>query len=465
MFRPSILSALACALGSASAVDVFAHFMVSNSYGYDVAQWKTDMRAARQVGIDGFSMNWSPPNCDASNNLDWMVDRIRDAYQAAEDMGFKMYHSFDMDNSECDTFFTTSYMQDIIAEHAGNSAAYRWNSNLLVTTFGGDTVDAYGNGFFQNLKNTMKSSSNAISLAPALTSYSYRAQDDPSAASSSLISDYPSLDGYKNWQAWPLDRKANMTTTADAAFASALASAGKTGPYIMTISPWQFKDWPAVGGSWVQYSDTLWADRWASLLGPDAFRPDIIEIVSWNDWPESHYIRDLPALEDTSATDYTVLGDDFRAYVDGQNHSPWRTMAKYYIARIKTGRKPQPVMDQVVFWYRVHPKSSCSSSIRNSELPDDAVFAWALVKEKATVSVSVGSNKYWEFEADPSGPAMFRVPFPDNLDGGVTPEIAIMRGGEAVQFGRGSKAITGSCDGANFNPVVGLVGPGVNSGR
>lgn len=190
-------------------------------------------------------------------------------------------------------------------------------------------------------------STNAISLAPALTSYSYQAQDDPSAATSSLLSDFPSIDGYKNWQAWPLDRKANMTTEADEAFSSALSKAGRTGPYIMTISPWQFKDWPDVG-SWVQYSDTLWADRWSSLVGEDAFKPDIIEIVSWNDWPESHYIRDLPNLDDMSSKDYTELGD-FKGYIEGQNHSPWRIMAKYYISRIRN-RKPKPVMDQVVFW-------------------------------------------------------------------------------------------------------------------
>ena len=215
-----------------------------------------------------------------------------------------------------------------------------------MTTFGGDTVDAYGNDMFQDLKNTMKKSC-PISLAPALTGYSYQAQDDPSKAASRLISDWPSIDGYKNWQSWPLDRKANMTTEADEAFSSGLKKAGKTGPYIMTISPWQFKDWPGEG-SWVQYSDTLWADRWSSLVGKNAFKPDIIEIVTWNDWPESHYLRDLPELDNKSATDYTMLGD-FQFYVEGQNHSPWRIMAKYYIAKIR-GYKVKPSMDQVVFW-------------------------------------------------------------------------------------------------------------------
>ena len=47
------------------------------------------------------------------------------------------------------------------------------------------------------------------------------------------MSEYPSIDGYLNWQAWPLDSDVNMTTTSDEAFKSALKSNGKSGPYIM----------------------------------------------------------------------------------------------------------------------------------------------------------------------------------------------------------------------------------------
>ena len=159
-------------------------------------------------------------------------------------------------------------------------------------------------------------------------------------------------------------------------------------------------------------------------------------------------------------------------------------MAKYYIARIKSGQAVTPNQDQVVFWYvclapplpspslpaaadknanryRIHPKTSCASSIRNADFPDDAVFAWALVSQPAKISMSVGSNQFWEFSADPSGPSMFSVPFPADLGSGATPEVAIMRGEEMVQWGQGSMAITTECERANFNPVVGQAGPGL----
>ena len=51
----AVLSALA--LHTAEAATVFAHFMVQNSYAYNVNQWKTDIAAAQEVGIDGFALN------------------------------------------------------------------------------------------------------------------------------------------------------------------------------------------------------------------------------------------------------------------------------------------------------------------------------------------------------------------------------------------------------------------------
>ena len=214
----------------ASATHVFAHFMVSNSYAYDVQQWKTDIDAAKQVGIDGFALNWIPPDCEP--NLGWMVNRIGDAFEAAEQSDFKLMFSFDMSYSVCNIFWNQTFMESMISRHAGSSATYRWNNNILVSTYGGDIVSQYGNNFFQDLKNSMKGK-HSISLAPALTSYSMAAQYDPATQAHRLTSDYPSIDGFLNWQAWPLNERRNISVTPDLAFQSALKKAGRSGPYIM----------------------------------------------------------------------------------------------------------------------------------------------------------------------------------------------------------------------------------------
>lgn len=181
----------------ASAATVMAHFMVANAYAYNLEQWKSDITAAKQVGIDGFALNWTPPDC-TSPSLGWTADRIADAYTAAASMNFKMMLSFDMSYSVCNTFWNQTYMASVITAHAGSDATLRWSTNIVVSTFGGDTVEQYGDEFFAGLKSMMKSSNNAISIVPALTSFSYQAQNTPTTAANDLVTQYPSIDGYLN---------------------------------------------------------------------------------------------------------------------------------------------------------------------------------------------------------------------------------------------------------------------------
>lgn len=235
---------------------------------------------------------------------------------------------------------------------------------------------------------------------------------------------------------------------------------------VSAVSPWQFKDLNNGNpmDAWVAYSDTLFPKRFQQITSQDEIQPDIIEITSWNDFCESHYIRDLPSQDET-AKDYVELGD-MGAYVWGQDHAPWRIIAGYYISWWKNGSPPPIADDQVVFWHRLHPKATVcqggsSTGIRNYNYPDDAVFAWALVKESSTISMSIGDNKYWTFKAGPYGPAMGMVPFPEYVPGdGVTPEVSIMRNGEVVHTGKSSQPVASNCAWQNFNPVVNLVGSG-----
>jgi glucan endo-1,3-alpha-glucosidase len=458
----AVTALAAFSVRAASATDVFAHFMVQNAWAYNQAQWKADMQSAKSIGIDAFAMNWMPPDCQSG--LSWQESRIDDAYKAAEEVGFKLTHSFDMSWTECNNggYWNTTYMADVLQKHASSKATYRWNSNMLVTTYGGDAVKQYGNLFFADLKLKMRLSGNAISFTPALTTYSTKAQNDAEGAAYEMIQDFPTTDGYFNWQAWPMSNNINNTCTPDEAFQYQMKKAGKTGPYIMAVSPWQFKDLDNGSGSdaWVAPGDWLFVKRLEAIAQQDV-KPDIIELLTWNDWCESHYLRDLPG-NSTSATDYADLSN-MEAYVSGQNHSPWRIITKYYISWWKNGKQPEITEDQVVFWYRVHAKDAqCnqgSATIRNSDMLEDAVFAWAAVTKDSTISMSLGSNTYYDFNADASGPALGSIPFPKQLNGD-RPVVAIMQGGKTAYYGEGSKPVTSWCSTKNFNPVVNLVGQG-----
>lgn len=132
MIRTSVLALLGLAVPWVKAVDVFAHVMVTMTYGYTTTTWKNDMLAARQMGVDGFSLNWTPPHCDSAYDLSWFMEQIDNAYTAAAELNFKLYHSLDMATQDCNEPFSQSFLQEQLAKHAGNSATYRWNSNILV---------------------------------------------------------------------------------------------------------------------------------------------------------------------------------------------------------------------------------------------------------------------------------------------------------------------------------------------
>lgn len=71
MFSQYLFILLSCA-GYAYSKTALAHFMVQSSYAYNLQQWKTDMASAKQMNLDGFALNWTPPDCQQPY-LRWMV--------------------------------------------------------------------------------------------------------------------------------------------------------------------------------------------------------------------------------------------------------------------------------------------------------------------------------------------------------------------------------------------------------
>jgi len=405
----------------AEAANVFAHFMAQNSYSYSESDWANDIATAAAIGIDGFALNI------AAN--DYEVDRIEDAYTAAESVGFKLFYSFDMSYS-----WAQADMVSIVAKHASSASTFKWNGNVLVSTYSGES---YGDSFWSSFKTALGQQGISVTLAPAFTSYR-----DPSNAGS-LLSAFPSIDGFFNWWSWPADTDSNLTTATDLAYQQAIKS--RSGPYIMSVSPWQFKN---LGdpNNWVELSDTLWNYRWQQAIND--VKPDIVEIVTWNDYAESHYIGNINPNVD--------LGTEAPLYVDGFDHSPWRIVAQYYIQYFKSGVAPAITNDQVVFWYRSHPKGvSCSTGTlpRNAAYPVDAIFALAMLSDSATISLDVGSS-HSQFNAGP-GLSMGSVPFP--VEDSQIPFIQIIKGGVTAKSGYGSMYITKSCSYYNFNPWVGVL--------
>ncbi|KAF2091401.1 glycoside hydrolase family 71 protein [Saccharata proteae CBS 121410] len=459
----------------ASARYVFATFKVENAESYTQETWQEDIASAKATGIDGF-------DCQ-SQSTDWQFDRIRDAFDVAESQHFQLFHSFDMSyhsrTANCPTgkAWNETFMASVLSTANTSSAAYRWNGHLLVSTYEGEL---YGDGFFTTLKDDLSGAGVSISLAPALTSYSEAATESgtPSTSANQAFSEYTSIDGFFNAFAWPYNVDRNLSCAVDAAFSTAVQTANRSGPFIMAVSPWLFQDLDTgnPADSFVQYSDTLWYYRWYEAIND--VQPDIITIISWNDYISSNYIRDLPPATGAGSVS---LGSQ-ENYVAGVNHTAWRTLAQYYITYYKSanGTAPEIVNNDLVYWYRIHSKSSpcaggtgsASVPVRNARFPADAVFIYAAVRANSLVEVYFGTNPTTRsprpgtprltFDTtNQTEPWLFRLPFPPdfprNASDRLFPQIVVDP--EDIAYAKyDSVPITAECAWENFNPVVQSLG-------
>jgi len=418
-------TALACA-GVVDAQKVFAHFMVVNTNNYAVADWANDIATASSIGIDGFVLNINANDYE----LQYCVD---DAYTAAAQHGnFQFILSFDLSYT-----WDPSVIVSTVQKYASNAVSYRWNGDILLSAYSGDQM---GNDWWASIKTDLANSGVPISFAPAFADPTART----AATATALIEDFPVLDGFANWWAWPQDNGDLLTTEVDLASQAAI-KASRTGPYIMGVSPAQFKE---LGGEndWVELADTLWQYRWEQVI--QDVKPDIVEIITWNDFGESHYIGDYnPAVG---------LGDA-AAYVDGFPHSAWRTIAQYYISWYKTGSAPAVTNDEIVFWYREYPKAAVcpvGDLPRNSQYPADEIIAMALLSSPATVTMDIGSS-HFQWDA-PAGASLGTDPFP--VEDNQIPFFQIIRNNVVETSGYGSLYVTQECTGIyNFNFWVGSV--------
>lgn len=111
---------------------------------------------------------------------------------------FKLVYSFDMSYTPaaCAIGWNTTFMATMISRYANSAAAYIWNGDVLVSSYGGE---GYGDDFFAELKSVLAGQGVSISLSPGLTSYSLAAQSsDPNEIAKGMLANYTSIDGYLN---------------------------------------------------------------------------------------------------------------------------------------------------------------------------------------------------------------------------------------------------------------------------
>ncbi|GFZ50872.1 Endo-1,3-alpha-glucanase agn1 [Saitozyma sp. JCM 24511] len=349
---------------------LYAHQMVGNTYSYTQATWASNIAQAQAAGIDGFALNMGIDS--------WQPDRVADAYAAASAVGFKMFFSFDFTSLTCgsgDLGTITGY----VVKYANNGAQAKYNGNVLVSTFSGDGCtwnagDVYTG--WTNFRNNLKGQNINIYLIPAIFS-----------ATSTFANTNSWMDGEFNWNSgWPVNTGSNLDFSGDTTYLNALNAAGKG--YMAALSPAFFTYYgppPSYNKDWIYRSDNwLLATRFEMLIA-NRNKFDMVEIISWNDYGESHYVGPIGVDQPNS-----------QGWTNGMPHTAWLSLIAYYAPAWKTGSYPT-VTDQVWLWSRPHPKDATPTNPTNArpsnaDYTDDNLYVVVTLASAANVNIRSGSN-------------------------------------------------------------------------
>lgn len=358
--------------------------------------------------------------------------QLTNAYTAAVTVGgFYMFLSFDYLTEGA---WSPSAAQAAISAYATYSSQYLFDGKPLVSTFEGTYSGSTNiDGWAQ-----IKAATNCF-LMPAWSSI----------GAPGITANYDVMDGSFSWNAWA-DGPNELDTTSDNAYISALA--GK--PYMMPVSPWFYTNLPQYNKNWLWRGDNLWYNRWQEVL---TIQPEFVEIITWNDFGESHYIGPLNAAEYPAGA---------AAYVADNPHDGWRAALPLFIAAYKDGNTTAPTVatDQLVWTHRPNPAASGSdggttgnnpayqTTYPPGDISQDVIQVDAILTGPATVTVQIGSNSATTLSALNAGVNHFSVPF-NGQTGSVT--YTVSRDNVNVLSVTGIDIAAPASGNVNWNAVVG----------
>ncbi|KAK4107593.1 carbohydrate-binding module family 24 protein [Canariomyces notabilis] len=356
-------ASLALVAAQVEAKAVFAHFMVGNTKDYSETDWQNDMQLAQEAHIDGFALN-------IANEASVVRPLLDKAFWVANKLGFKLFFSFDYAGLGP---FEKQTVIDLCNDYCNNGAYYRTDGKPLLSTFEGpDQADDW---------HDIKAATGGLFI-PDWSS---------KGAKAALELSNGVADGLFNWAAWPWGDQ-DMNTYVDASYKLFLN--GK--PYMMPASPWFYTNLPGYDKNWLWRGDDMWFDLWNQIIFN---QPEFVQLISWNDYGESHYIGPLRPGKAMEA--FTIGRAPFN-YVEGYPHDGWRAFLPYVIDLYKSGQATI-TREGVVGWWRRSAANACNDGRTTGntasqlllEFPpslvmQDKIFFSALLGSDASVSVTVG---------------------------------------------------------------------------
>ncbi|KAJ3740091.1 glycoside hydrolase family 71 protein [Lentinula detonsa] len=508
---------------------VVAHHMVGNTFPYTSQDWLNDIKLAHASGIDGFALNIGSDDWQPARVADAYAAATNSSlnFKIFLSLDMSILPCSTANDAASLRALVTTYLS-----HPNQLRYSRGSSTQLplVSTFAGEScqfgqasvADGWRSQFAQHpdLQGKMTFvpsffvAPNQMSQFQGIVDGTFNwnggwpielTTDSAGSSSTSLSSALKSLLGVNTTTNAIGKAQTNTSglqglenalstfigsTDSDIQFLNASSGNASNNVYIAAVSPWFFTHFgqDSFNKNFLYLADQhLYSKRWESLIpaqvpfGVDsdtnshATQPsisdqvDIVEIISWNDYGESHYVGPIEGALPTGS----------EAWTDGMNHTAWLSLTSYYAAAFKNNSYPSVSLNEerVVMWSRTHPASANAisdnvGSVAGSELVLDALWAVTILSAPANVTLqivpsssnsSVSSLTEQTFSV-PAGLSKLTIPvsIPDALDS-VSMRAVVGRGDVTVidldAASQGFEFIK-TPQQFNFNAWVGCAGGG-----
>ncbi|KAH9855566.1 glycosyl hydrolase family 71-domain-containing protein [Lenzites betulinus] len=432
----------------------FAHVIVGNTYNYTINSWASDIALAASKGIDAFALNvgsdsWEPSqvaNAYAAagqynaklNSTSTTATTTASGFNTTASGPFKLFLSFDMTSLPCSAATDVQQLQTYIAAYANNTGQMMYNGRVLVSTFAGESCTFGAGTLNQAWVNAVKPVNASLPPVWFVPSFFVDPQTFPNL---------PVLDGAFHWNSgWPMGNY-NVSFAPDVSYISKL---GANQTYMAAASPWFFTHYgPDTYNKNFIYrgDDWLFAARWEQLVQNRTTVP-LTEVISWNDFGESHYMGPVAGVQPMS-----------QSWVNGFDHQGWLDLMQYYITAYKTGAYPTITKDRVFLWGRLYPANASVPADTvgkpaNYEWTQDYMWAITLLPTAANITLSCGSTT--QTTLAPAGLSKLKLPL--KLTGSTAScaaKAVIARGGKtALTFAPAGYTFSANPPSYNFNAFV-----------
>ncbi|KAG6556821.1 hypothetical protein Mapa_001768 [Marchantia paleacea] len=390
---------------------VFAHYLI---YADDtIDTYKQEIELAHSKGIDAFALNTNVYRKHLFDNM----------YEAARQVGtsFKLFFSADI-HADGNGRLSPANVVSMLSDYRTHPNQLYYKNKAFFTSWLGDS-DGYWS--FYGFANSKAAWDDIFSTAGGKSLYffiPFFPTDGSYYGVKNVVYDKfgSTVDGYFGWEtsAWNYlagNYDSPGTTPGDASSLSISNELSKT--YMAGAAFWFFKNLGGTAGTVCCVGNSpscdpasgrdvntdcpcevkgnyqgpgLWVQHWGQII---ANPPPLVEIISWNDWIEGHYI----------APGYSSGAAASGEYVDvaGFPHQAYLEFGQHYIQWYKTGSEPVATKDSVYLFYYTMPKATSISGvcgILHSDKLSDTLYAAVILTPgpSATITLTSGGSTYTE---------------------------------------------------------------------